>query len=102
NPTSVIDFGCGVGTWLLAFREHGVKDYVGIDGPYVPRDRLQIPLERFKIEDLTLPISLPREYDLACALEVAEHLPESASDDFISSLTRAARFVLFSAAIPGQ
>ena len=39
---------------------------------------------------------------MAISLEVAEHLPESAADDFTSSLTNLSDFVLFSAAIPFQ
>ena len=36
HPRSVIDIGCGIGTWLLFFEEKGINDYIGIDGNYVP------------------------------------------------------------------
>lgn len=36
------------------------------------------------------------------SLEVAEHLPESCAQAFVNSLTNLSKFVLFSAAIPGQ
>jgi hypothetical protein len=39
---------------------------------------------------------------LAISLEVAEHLPENAADDFVASLVRLAPIVLFSAAAPYQ
>ena len=29
QPRSVVDFGCGVGTWLRAFSEFGVEDIGG-------------------------------------------------------------------------
>lgn len=32
NPRSVVDVGCGIGTWLSVFRERGVADVLGIDG----------------------------------------------------------------------
>ena len=32
---SVLDVGCGTGTWLKVFQDQGVKDYLGIDGSYV-------------------------------------------------------------------
>jgi len=102
KPKSVVDFGCGVGTWLIAFEELGVADYLGIDGNYVSEDSLQISPKRFRAMDLTKPIQLEKRYDLACALEVAEHLPETSADDFVESLTNASDFVLFSAAVPGQ
>ncbi len=47
SPQHVIDVGCGVGTWLGVFLEHGVDEIVGIDGNYVNRDMLQIPKECF-------------------------------------------------------
>ena len=31
---SVIDFGCGRGTWLKAAEEKGITKLVGIDGPW--------------------------------------------------------------------
>ncbi|HQR42451.1 MAG TPA: hypothetical protein PLX97_07195, partial [Gemmatales bacterium] len=29
KPVSVIDIGCGIGTWLRAFADLGVCDYLG-------------------------------------------------------------------------
>jgi SAM-dependent methyltransferase len=99
---SVCDIGCGDGTWLRVFREHGVTDTVGVDGEYVTRDLLQIPVSDFQPMDLRHRISLTRSFDLAISLEVAEHLPESRATSFVEDLTRLAPIVLFSAAIPGQ
>ena len=50
----------------------------------------------------TRPLALGRSFDLAVALEIAEHLPDSAAECFVESLTGLAPAVLFSAAIPGQ
>lgn len=100
--SSVLDVGCGVGTWLGAFREHGVTDLAGLDGDYVDRARLQIPAERFVPCDLTAPPDLRRTFDLTMSLEVAEHLPASAADDFVRYLTSFSPVVMFSAAVPGQ
>ena len=46
-PRSVVDLGCGTGTWLAVFAEHGVDDVLGVDGDWVPRDRLDIPQRAF-------------------------------------------------------
>jgi len=35
KPASVIDIGCGTGNWLLVAHELGVRDILGIDGPWV-------------------------------------------------------------------
>ncbi len=99
---SVVDFGCGVGTWLKVFCECGVSDCLGLDGDYVDLEALLIPRSMFLPTDLRQRVDLNQTYDLACSLEVAEHLPASAADDFVASLTRAAPVVLFSAAIPNQ
>jgi SAM-dependent methyltransferase len=102
SPESVVDFGCGVGTWLQAFVECGVDDYLGLDGDYVDMSQLRIPADRFRPMDLTCPIALGRRFDLAVCLEVAEHLPATVAPALVQALTEAAPVVLFSAALPGQ
>jgi SAM-dependent methyltransferase len=99
---SVCDVGCGIGTWLHAFEECGVREVLGIDGDYVDRSMLLIDKTNFRPHDLATPLHSDRTYDLAMSLEVAEHLPESAAKTFVASLVSLAPVVLFSAAIPFQ
>jgi SAM-dependent methyltransferase len=99
---SVVDVGCGDGSWLAVFREFGVEKIFGIDGKYVDLELLQIPTDSFYALDLTKPFRLQRTFDLAVSLEVAEHLPSESAANFVESLTRLAPLVLFSAAIPFQ
>jgi SAM-dependent methyltransferase len=99
---SVVDIGCGDGTWLSVFRKAGVADVLGLDGQYVGEGLLQIPRESFQAVDLKKPLSLSRSFDLAVSLEVAEHLPAACAASFVESLTRLAPAILFSAAIPYQ
>ena len=98
---SVVDVGCGVGTWAAEFAANGVPDVWGIDGDYVDRSQLRIPADRFLSRDLTQPLRFDRTFDLALSLEVAEHLPESRAAGFVDDLTSLAPCVLFSAAVPG-
>ena len=102
TPSSVVDFGCGIGIWLEAFTRHGVSDYVGVDGDWVPRDALLFPRDRFVAARLDEPLDLGRRFDLAVALEVAEHLPEHHADVFVRNVVAHAPCILFSAAIPHQ
>ncbi|HRV46873.1 MAG TPA: methyltransferase domain-containing protein [Sedimentisphaerales bacterium] len=102
QPKTVVDVGCGLGTWLSVFAELGVMEYLGIDGSYVPADMLLIPRDRFRAHDLKLPLEVANRYDLAVSLEVAEHLPASCAAAFVDSLTNLAPVVLFSAAVPFQ
>ena len=98
----VVDIGCGVGTFLRTFQQAGATAVLGVDGPWVQRDMLQIEIEEFLVADLAKPLVIPQMFDLALSLEVAEHLPEEAAGTFVASLVRLAPVILFSAAIPGQ
>ncbi len=102
QPASVIDVGCGLGTWLAVFEELGVKDILGIDGSDTASEQLEIPKEKFIPADLTQPLQISRRFDLVVCLEVAEHLPGTAAEAFIGTLTSLGDTILFSAAIPGQ
>ena len=99
---SVLDVGCGTGEWLRAVKQLGINDVLGLDGDYVRRDQLQIAPEEFQAVDLANPPTLPRRFDLAISLEVAEHLPPDSADRFVAFLISTAPVVLFSAAIPEQ
>ena len=102
SPSSLIDLGCGNGSWTSAFAERGVSDYLGIDGPWVDPAWLSIPVDHFRHDDLAVGASIDRTYDLAISVEVAEHLPQASADGFVATITRASPVVLFSAAIPYQ
>ena len=95
---SVVDFGCGTGTWLWVAKALGAEKILGIDGDYVPKSLLLIPEFSFKAADLEKPLEFRERYDLAMSLEVAEHLHESAADTFVDSLCASADVILFSAA----
>jgi SAM-dependent methyltransferase len=101
-PGSIIDIGCGECDWLSVAQTLGITDITGIDGSYIDRSRLPIDPSRFTPVDLVRPFTMPRTFDLAMSLEVAEHLPSDSADGFVASITALAPAVLFSAAMPGQ
>lgn len=104
NPTSVVDIGCGLGTFLHCFKLEGVNDVLGIDGPWVNKELLKKYLNEneFLEKDLEKEFLLEKKYDLVLSLEVAEHLAAESSDIFIQNLISSGRIIIFSAAIPRQ
>ena len=104
KPDSVVDVGCGRGTWLKAFKEKGASKLVGYDGRWNSQENMIDQSIVFHGVDLNEPICISNSerYDLAMSLEVAEHLEPSSAQDFIRSLTTLSDVVLFSAAYTKQ
>ncbi|HXD78103.1 MAG TPA: class I SAM-dependent methyltransferase [Puia sp.] len=102
QPRSVVDVGCGIGTFLAVFRQQGVQDVLGIDGKWVDRRQLMIPQEHFLEADLEKPIRPDRSFDLVLCLEVAEHLAPASADTIVDSLTGLGKRIVFSAATRQQ
>lgn len=102
DPKSVIDVGCGTGSWLRQYIESGIGDALGVDGYLPDADQLLVPADRTMGCDLSQPLKLGRRFDIAQCLEVAEHLPPAAAPGFVESLVGLSDLVVFGAAIPGQ
>ena len=104
KPTSVVDVGCGRGTWLKAFKDNGVETLVGYDGSWNSQEKMADKAIIFNGVDLNKPfINIDNErFDLAMSLEVAEHLEPSSAELFIESLTKLSDVVLFGAAFTQQ
>jgi SAM-dependent methyltransferase len=102
RPGSVIDVGCGTGSWLAECKRLGVDDVLGVDLGTVGPELLAIEPAEFVARDLSQPLNVDRRFDLAMCMEVAEHLPASAADGLVEQLTALAPVVAFSAAVPHQ
>lgn len=102
SPRSVVDVGCGLGTWLSVFAEHHLTDLVGYDGDHLDRQMLTVPTEMVLVQDLEQELRSSRTFDLALSLEVAEHISPEHAGTFVRSLCHLSQTVVFSAAIPGQ
>jgi SAM-dependent methyltransferase len=102
SPRTMLDVGCGIGTWMVVAKELGIQEVLGIDGSYVDRDILKINSREFLEQDLRHEFNLGRKFDIALCLEVAEHLPASSAGGLIKSLSNHSDIIVFSAAIPDQ
>jgi len=100
--TSLIDVGCGTGTWLRAALDAGVTEVLGVDGVMAPASELAVPTAYIQSTDLTAPLNLGRRFSIALCLEVAEHLEAAHGPRLVQSLTNHADTVVFSAACPNQ
>jgi len=102
QPRSVIDFGCGVGTWLAAAEQLGASQLIGLDGDWVDTQKLLSPNITFQPTNFETIEHLDKFCDLAISVEVAEHFEEQYADKFIDLLTQSADLIVFGAAIPLQ
>ncbi len=81
---SIVDFGCGVGTYVAQIRQRGLiaKGYDG--NPDTPTLSCGIG----EVLDLSEPFQLPEKFDWVLSLEVGEHLPQQYEKIFIENLMR--------------
>lgn len=100
QPESLIDVGCGTGALMLALERLGVR-CTGFDQASAALEHCRargLSVRRLDIVHDPLP---DEHADVAVSTEVAEHLPESASERFVELLTSVAPVVVMSAALPG-
>ena len=99
---SVLDVGCGTGTWLKVFFENGVRAITGIEGYHLDKTNLVIDDQFILLKDLEQSFQVNRKFDIAISLEVAEHLAETSADKFVDSLCATSDTIIFSAAVVYQ
>jgi len=102
RPDSIVDFGCGVGSWLSVANDLGVSRLVGLDGAWLSQQKMLNQKIAFKEVDFTKEFDLKEQFDLAISVEVAEHFDEQFSNQFIQNICKSAPVVIFGAAIPEQ
>lgn len=103
KPKSIVDVGCGSGSWLKCIQQYGIKNYLGIDNFNINRQiKLQINKKKFLHHNLENPLQINRKFDVVLSLEVAEHLSPDSALIYIKTLVSLGYVIIFSAAIPHQ
>jgi len=102
EPKSLLDVGCGNGSWMVTAQKLGITDLMGIDSQGLEHDKWPLAKEQFNLIELDRPFNLQRKFDMVLCLEVAEHLPVESASTLISNLVKHSDLIVFSAAIPGQ
>lgn len=106
KPTSVIDYGCGIGAYLESALSNNIINIKGFD---IGGDNVKMHTEKsvqpyIKYLDCTLPL-ITEIYDCTISLETGEHIEPIMSDQFVLNIvnsTKKTGTILFSAAQPGQ
>lgn len=102
TPNSMLDVGCGIGTWLAAASEFGCQVIHGLDGTVADQSQLVVSRNQLESIDFEGDWSVGNKFDLIISMEVAEHLTAAAADRLIRNMCESTDQVLFSAAIPRQ
>jgi SAM-dependent methyltransferase len=102
HPKSVVDFGCGIGSYLESAHNHGLS-VTGFDISPIAKDFTPKSLHPFcYYKDCTKPISI-EPADCVISFETAEHIDPYGTDQFVLNLVNATgKHLLFTAAPPGQ
>lgn len=104
---SVIDFGCGIGSYLESAYIKGLRKLKGFDigGEHAKKFTPAFLQEFIEYVDCTIPIKTTK-YDVVISFETAEHIEPSGSDVFIQNLANACELdtglILFTGAPPEQ
>lgn len=102
KPNSVIDFGCGRGSWLAVAESLGSNKLKGLEGDWVKKEELLTQNIDLTNVDFEEGFDITKKYDLCICCEVAEHISEKQANSFIDNLCHASDIIIFSAAIPYQ
>jgi hypothetical protein len=102
SPKSVVDVGCGTGSFANEFLKLGVSEVVGYEGAWMESLPTLLPKSHYRYHDLTKNLSSAKSYDLCLCLEVAEHISDKYAENLVAILTSMSSTIVFSAAIPKQ
>jgi hypothetical protein len=100
HPRTAIDLGCGAGLFVQYLNAKGVDAY-GVEAADL-RSIQPLP-DKFIQQDLRVTFDLEQHFDLVLCLEVAEHIDAAFEPMLFENIHRhAGKYLLFSAAVPGQ
>jgi SAM-dependent methyltransferase len=100
---SFIDIGCGLGGWTLEFEKRGLKDFMAVDHPKTPIEKLMfLNKQNFCPIDLEKHLPNTQKFDFGICIEVLEHFNEKRAKRILDFITDSTDLVLFSAAVPNQ
>ena len=104
---SVVDFGCGIGSYIEAAVNYGLENVKGYEYATDSAKNSTPPHIQKYIDygtDCTQSL-ITKQYDCVISIEVAEHIDPSGSDMFVNNIVKSMNddgVIIFSAAQPNQ
>ena len=105
KPQSVLDLGCGVGSYLEGFFNAGCRDLMGVELNYnfAKKYIVETIAPFIKQGDITKDLQLNRKFNCVISFEVGEHINPNGTQGFINNLSDySQKYIIFTAAPPGQ
>jgi hypothetical protein len=108
KPNSVVDFGCGIGSYLESCYNKNIESFKGYDigGESAKKYTPAFLHNHIIYEDCTKEIITERKYECVITFETIEHIEPSGTDTFIKNLVNATDKnigkILFTGAPPEQ
>jgi SAM-dependent methyltransferase len=101
RPVSVVDYGCGIGSYLQVFKRFSSSKVLGIDG--IPASATVLSSEEYRQCDLGSVFEFTTTAEFAICVEVMEHLTDEQALQLARTISDNTRgMILFSAAEVGQ
>jgi hypothetical protein len=94
NIESIIDVGCGKGTYLLPFIGDNIEIF-GIDMKYYD-EKIFIPNNCFNAFDFRKPYTVTMKYDAALCIGIADYFPSNCTEQLVKLLTSLSDLIIFS------
>lgn len=102
---SMLDLGCGVGSYLRGALEENLSNVVGVEmNADLARPFMGAVVSTVAIQgDITKPLDLHGQFDCVLSVETGEHLQPEGTAGFIDNLKScSSRLIVLTAAPPGQ
>jgi len=105
EANSILDLGCGVGSYLEGAKQSGCSDIMGIELNYDKAKNYMVDEVKNNIKkgDITSNLNIDKQFDCCISFEVAEHIVPEGTEGFVKNLTEhSKKYIILSAAPPGQ
>lgn len=105
KPTSILDLGCGVGSYIEGALNAGCQTVMGIEISFdVAKEFFTNDISPFiRYGDATKQIDIDQTFDCVMSFETGEHIDPNGTQAFIDNIVRFSnKYIVMTVASPGQ